>query len=82
MTSGLGKRLFSFAIQHMLSQLVTRTMNSAVAELWKESEINLVNIRATKKATLQSLQDEATMELLPSKRDLQVIYRGVPVDLK
>eukprot|EP00972_Heterocapsa_arctica_P092638 13660284-Heterocapsa_arctica.AAC.1 len=82
MTSGLGKRLFSFAIQHMLSQLVTKRMNIAVSELWKESEITLANIRASKKKILQSLQEGATMELLPSKRDLQVVYRGVPVDLK
>ena len=81
-SSMLGKRLFSFAIKQMLSQIVSKSMAAAVGEMWKAPEIILAFIRELKRKTLEAVQEIDNIELLPGKRELQVGYRGAPVELK
>jgi hypothetical protein len=81
-SSMLGKRLFSFAIKQMLSQIVSKTIEAAVAEMWKKPEITLAVIRDAKRKTLEALQEMDNIELLPPRRELLLEYRGAPVTVK
>jgi hypothetical protein len=81
-SSQLGKRLFSFAIKQMLSQVVSKKMVAAVGDMWKKPEITLAIIRDQKRKTLEALQGMDNIGLLPSRRELLLHYRGVPVEVK
>ena len=81
-SSMLGKRLFNFAIKQMLSQLVSKKIATDVAKLWGLSEVTLACIREQKRNTCEALQEMDNIELLPAKRDLLLVYRGVPVEVK
>ena len=78
----LGRRLFNFAIKQMLSQLVSKRIATDVAKLWGLSEVTLACIREQKRNTCEALQEMDNIELLPAKRDLLLVYRGVPVEVK
>jgi hypothetical protein len=81
-SSLLGKRLFSFAIKQMLSQIVSKKMGFAVEQLWEKPEITLACIRDAKRQALDALQGMDNIELLPGRRELLLTYRGVPVEVK
>lgn len=81
-SSSLGKRLFSFAVQHMLSQIVSKKMSQAVDEVWKLPEVTLASIREQKRDILEALEMEDNIDLMPARRELQMMYRGVPVQVK
>lgn len=81
-SSMLGKRLFNFAIKQMLSQLVSKKIATDVAKLWGQSEVTLACIREQKRNTCEALQEMDNIELLPCRRDLLLVYRGVPVEVR
>ena len=53
-SSQLGKRLFHFAIQQLLSQMVSSRINTALDELWQK-EITLACVREVKRTILDAL---------------------------
>ena len=81
-SSQLGRRLFNFAIKQMLGQLVSKKIANDVDELWQKEQITLACIREQKRVTLESLQEMDNIELLPCRRDLLLVYRGVPVEVR
>ena len=81
-SSQLGRRLFNFAIKQMLCQLVSKKIANDIDELWQKEQITLACIREQKRLTLDYLQDIDNIELLPSRRDLLLVYRGVTVGVR
>ena len=49
---------------------------------WEKAEVTLACIREQRRKTCEALQEMDKIELLPGRRDLLLVYRGVPVEGK
>lgn len=81
-TSTLGKRLFGFAVQQVLSTVVSNKMNDAIAAVMQQDLVTTDKIIAAKKTCIEQVESMQNIETLPTKRVIKVAYRGVEVSIK
>ena len=81
-SSCIGRKLFGFAIQQVLGQMVANKMHEALGSLWKQKAICEKEVLACKRSLLQQLEAVQNIDSLPAKRQIVVQYRGVDTNVR
>ena len=81
-SSTLGRRMFSFGLEKVLGQQLRDVINTAVETLWGEGEVTMHGILDTKQKALKAIQAIENINLLPERRLVDMMYRGVHFMLK
>lgn len=81
----IGKRMFSFAMVHIIASEVSQTVDSDIAAFFKASDHTTASLVAgLKERLVKAVLAKVGIELLPVKRMVSVVYRTVtlkiPVD--
>eukprot|EP00971_Amphidinium_carterae_P332506 6466697-Amphidinium_carterae.1 len=76
-SSLLGARLFSFAIQDILSGQVDQVLKSELVETKKCTELKADTVRDMKKRIIAKIEEIENIETLVAKRTITVYYRSL-----
>lgn len=81
-SSELGKQIFGFAIEQVLSNMVKKCLNDDVAALMQKKKISVKEFALAKKSSLLKLQKRDGMDNLPEKREVAIEYRSIGFTIK
>ena len=81
-SSNIGRRLFGFAVQQVLSSLVAIKMEETLHQLREKPIITTSTIMSAKKSMMLKVDAMQNIDTLPAKRAIKVEYRGVEVSIK
>ena len=76
-SSTLGRRLFGFALEQVLSSMVAIKMEEVLHELHLLPMINSSAIMSAKREIMLKVDAMQNIEIVPAKRTIKVEYRGV-----
>ena len=81
-SSGIGRAMFSFAIDHILGSMVQHAADDAIQKLLKKKQIMKAEYQTALKDALKLIQSKPGMDHLPDKRIIDISYRKVAFHIR